>query len=375
MRVELALGDAPDADEANAAAVRAFATYEAIFIGMGPRIRMEFAVRSGSAAPFDGHDGKNTVRWITSGWDDDFDPDALAVTVTSYDGGSGRIGDADIALNAERYVWSTAHDPLTCRGRYDVEDVLAHEVGHLFGLGHDAKNPEATMYPSADACEIKKRDLSEADMAGLRYLYVEVGPAEGGCAVGGRGNGMGAAWVVALLAFAVRRRMVAAWVSLLAVAAPAEATIIRRLGLEKMGQDAGLVVQGIVRATNVVQRGARLYTDAVIDIDDCVKGPCPEMVTVRQLGAELDGVGLAVDGAARFAPGTEVVVFLRARRDGTYAPVGMAQGAYVVERDPVTHAVSRLRRDLGQLELDGRGDASLAIESIAVETLRRAMPR
>src|SRR5262249_10086549 len=152
----------------------------------------------------------NTVRWVSSDWDDDYDPAALAVTLTSYDRDSGRITRADVVVNAQSYAWSASADESGCRGAYDLQDVVTHELGHLFGLGHEMVDTNATMYPSADTCESLKRDLDPDDLAGLQYLYVEVGPASAGCAVGGGGTQGGALLVVGLLALArLRRRAVA----------------------------------------------------------------------------------------------------------------------------------------------------------------------
>jgi hypothetical protein len=167
--------------------------------------------------------------------------------------------------------------------------------------------------------------------------------------VGGRG-GAGGALLVVLALLARRRR---AWVALLVLAAaPAQATLVRRVGLEKMGQTAGLVVQGTVRSTEAVRRGDRIYTDVVIDVATCLKGACPARVTVRQLGGEVDGQGTSVEGAATFTVGVEVVLFLRARADAAFAPVGMAQGAFRVERD-AQRRVRALVRDLGGLSFVG----------------------
>src|SRR5262249_3614885 len=72
---------------------------------------------------------------------------------------------------------------------------------------------------------------------------------------------------------------------------------------------------------------------SVLSVEECWKGTCGDELTVRQLGGELDGEGAAVEGTAALAAGSEVVLFLRPRKDGAYSPVGMAQGAFQVERD------------------------------------------
>src|SRR5262249_50385248 len=149
------------------------------------------------------------------------------------------------------------------------------------------------------------------------------------------------------------------------------ATIVRRLALDEMGRGAALVVQGRISAATVVERGDRVYTDTRLEVTDCLKGDCPSTVTVRQLGGEVRGRGMSVEGAARLAVGSEVVLFLRPRRDGAFAPVGMAQGAYTVERDDASN-VSALSRDLRDLGFVGE-EAHGTIERIRPEDLAAAL--
>jgi hypothetical protein len=347
--VELALDQGPAGiatDEAVAAATEAFARYQRAIAELAPGIAVVVHARAGAPPAPSTRDRVTTVRWVDADWDDDYDPVALAVTVMSYDDGSGRIEDADIVINAARYPWSTSADPGPACGGFDLQDVLTHEVGHLFGLAHDPTNVDATMYASADACETKKRELHPPDLEGLRYLYVDVGPAPAGCAVGGRSGPPGwsaLALVAGLLALRWRR---AALLALL-IAAPAHATLVRRLGLDEMGRAATLIVEGHVRTTDVVERGDRVYTEAQLEVSACWKGLCPATLTVRQLGGEVAGRGMAVEGAAELRAGADVVLFLRPRRDGAYAPVGLAQGAYTVEREGL------LARDLRGLGFAG----------------------
>src|SRR5262249_46122134 len=129
---------------------------------------------------------------------------------------------------------------------------------------------------------------------------------------------------------------------------------------------AALVVQAHVRSTDVVAAGDRVYTDATLDVSACLKGACPSTLTVRQLGGELDGRGVAIEGAPRLVDGAEVVLFLRPRRDGAFGVVGMAQGAFAVEKG------GTLARDLRGLRFEGERDHG-ALERIRREELERAL--
>jgi hypothetical protein len=310
-----------------------------------------------------------TVLWVKDGWDDDYDPNALAVTITTYDTSSGRIEDADIVVNAE-FPWTALDD---CDGAYDLQSVLTHEVGHLFGLGHDSVDPEATMYPSAGVCETKKRDLGPSDIDGLSYLYVEVEPPPPlACNVVSGGAPLSSAvwWVLGFFGVAWRRRLATAFLMVAGLVVPARATTVRKLGLEAAGKGANVVARGTVREKNVRRVNGRTYTDAEIVVAECLKGSCGTRLVVRQLGGELEGEGTTVVGSADLTVGGEVVVMLRPRKDGTFAPVGMALGVFRVERDARGEAQA-LVRDLSGLELVGEGAA--VSERVRPEDLRRAL--
>jgi hypothetical protein len=73
-----------------------------------------------------------------------------------------------------------------------------------------------------------------------------------------------------------------------------------------------------------------IYTDAELAIDDVWKGfPDRDRIVVRSLGGRVGRVGLEVDGAAPFAVGERVLVFLK-QTGAVFTPVGMKFGRYEV---------------------------------------------
>jgi hypothetical protein len=106
----------------------------------------------------------------------------LAATSFLVDVTNGEIVESDIFFNTS-FPWSTASAGDT--GRFDVESIALHEVGHLHGLGHSALGEtevrpggrrvigaEAVMFPIAfSAGSIADRTLRPDDVAGITDIY------------------------------------------------------------------------------------------------------------------------------------------------------------------------------------------------------------
>jgi hypothetical protein len=96
---------------------------------------------------------------------------------------TGELLEADILFNAA-FAWSTASSGET--GKYDVESIAVHEIGHLSGLGHSALGESqlqpdgsrrviaaaSVMFPIAYAAgSVAGRSLCADDVAGISDLY------------------------------------------------------------------------------------------------------------------------------------------------------------------------------------------------------------
>lgn len=81
---------------------------------------------------------------------------------------------ADIRINRSDYRWTTAPNVRTCSRAYDVEGVLTHEWGHVFGLGHvpEDGSRNLTMSPVINGpCQGSERSLGRGDVLGLDGKY------------------------------------------------------------------------------------------------------------------------------------------------------------------------------------------------------------
>ena len=107
------------------------------------------------------------------------DPALVGFTIVSHD--RGRMRDADVVLNAAHFRWD---EPGTSGG-FSAETVLAHEMGHVVGLGHACGPPEsvscfalesndariaAAMFPHISPGD-SPRTPNEDDQMGLAALY------------------------------------------------------------------------------------------------------------------------------------------------------------------------------------------------------------
>ncbi|HEX6096337.1 MAG TPA: matrixin family metalloprotease [Thermoanaerobaculia bacterium] len=95
----------------------------------------------------------------------------LAATLTGYyvsQTGDDRIYDADVYTNTSVALYSSRE--AGCSAEYDIDGIMAHEVGHVIGIGHSNVSG-ATMYPSVSACNTGNRTLASDDFAARDDLY------------------------------------------------------------------------------------------------------------------------------------------------------------------------------------------------------------
>lgn len=106
----------------------------------------------------------------------------LGATTFQVNSQTGNIVASDIFINT-LFQWSVAENGQ--QGRFDLESIMVHEIGHLLGLGHSAlgettssgggrsvQGKRAVMFPIAySSGTTEDRSLEADDLAGIRDLY------------------------------------------------------------------------------------------------------------------------------------------------------------------------------------------------------------
>lgn len=76
--------------------------------------------------------------------------------------------EADTAIATGMHIVDNL--PAGCTNNWDLQTVMTHEWGHAFGLAHETAGFDEVMYPSEQACRLR-RHLGNGDYHGLASLY------------------------------------------------------------------------------------------------------------------------------------------------------------------------------------------------------------
>ncbi len=150
------------------------------------------------------NDGQVAITWLEEGWCPNAQEcrgSAIALTSVTYTA-DGKILDADIELNGERFAFSADATPQD--GFVDVQAVVLHEVGHVLGLQHEREGPSVMVDGRVKGAHAV-RTLSEDD---ARFPCEAYPPAQDeppvGC--GARGATAATLWLSGVLAWIGARR-------------------------------------------------------------------------------------------------------------------------------------------------------------------------
>ncbi len=156
------------------------------------------------------------------------------------------------------------------------------------------------------------------------------------------------------------RALSALLVLLVSFAVPARATQVVGQDTPTLARGSSDIVIGEVAGTRSHWNDARtrIVTDVTVRVAETLKGAGPATITLTQLGGDVDGMHLEVEGSPVFRVGQRSVLFLWRDARGRAQVNGLAQGKYDIERGANGRDV--VRRDLAGLTLREAGTLRLA---------------
>jgi hypothetical protein len=125
------------------------------------RASFRFQYAGTSTVTTNTNDGLNVVMFRNAS-------NGSAIATTYWWSSGSRIIDADIVFWDGGFQFFTGSTG--CSNGFYIEDIAAHEFGHVLGLGHSTV-PTATMYPTVSTCATGNRTLDPDDIAGVEALY------------------------------------------------------------------------------------------------------------------------------------------------------------------------------------------------------------
>jgi hypothetical protein len=265
-------------------------------------------------------DGKNSILYAAQG----YAPagTALAITVLSYDESTGAIVDADIVVNGQHAFAILAPGatapagalPVSTEGSsgatsphqpFDLEHVVAHELGHALGLGDDPTEPSALMYPYTLPEDASRRSPASDDLAGIEAIYGSTSRGCGRASVVGAQPGARDAWVAwallgGIVAWRLSRRsarivipLVVASASFVGPGASANETVSGGAAASETIVAASLAVDATARVTRVETTDVDGIFETVVELapERCARPEgCPARVRAHAWGGTLDGI-------------------------------------------------------------------------------------
>jgi len=139
-----------------------------------------------------GFDQENVI-YFSDEWEQGDSKAAMTYNWTTED---GAIVSFDVGINANNFEWTIDElDPVM-----DIENVMAHELGHVLGLGHSDIDDLATMWESTSSGELIKRSLRPDDENGLLANYGADVPMGLACSSAGGNTGSSLGWLVGMAA-------------------------------------------------------------------------------------------------------------------------------------------------------------------------------
>ena len=117
------------------------------------------------------------------------------------------------------------------------------------------------------------------------------------------------------------------------------ATMVKKLSEDELTNQAESIVIGTCTSVRSEwnEEGTKIFTYITISAEISLKGDqSPQEIIIKQPGGEVGEIGMHVDGVSVFEKGEEVILFLEKGPKGFHRPLGLFQGKFSIETDPIT---------------------------------------
>jgi hypothetical protein len=175
-----------------------------------------------------------------------------------------------------------------------------------------------------------------------------------------------------------QRAAAAALLALVALSLPqAWATTLAHMNLRELSRQSTYIARvRCVKAVSVADEHM-VWTVTTFEVSESWKGNPPPLFTVHLPGGEAPGLRLRVEGAPRFSPGEDAVLFLAEDRAHRFTILSWAQGTFRIRKDSRTAVELAVQDTAGLQVLDPLSGARTGGErrQLPVAALRSAVAR
>jgi hypothetical protein len=163
--------------------------------------------------------------------------------------------------------------------------------------------------------------------------------------------------------------------------------VVAPFDLDTLAVQADLVIRGTAESTSSSWSGdgRRIFSLTRVSVSSSIKGQAPTFIEILTPGGSVGKIGQKVWGAPEFAPGEQVILFLRKRPHPAAAlprfeVAGLAQGKFSVVREPDgTNKIRQQLDGLGVLQPTGAVRPAPAFEPVSerdfLQRIRSALQR
>jgi len=160
-------------------------------------------------------------------------------------------------------------------------------------------------------------------------------------------------------------------IALLLAAVPAATSTFIALSHAELVAGSDAVVQGrVLKVSSFWEKTGRvIVSEAMIQVEELVKGAAPSVVIVRTFGGTVNGFTVEAHGFPKFAVNDHVLLYLH-DAEGTAEVTGYQQGQYRIVRDKAGVAMAVPTVDGGAFLVGRDGRPAPGAKAVRLDTLK-----